>query len=334
MDDHVLFRSLKGTSTVAENAAVQAWRRETAENERRYRELAAVLAAASRAERKAESAPPSPLKLIHQAESAGAVGGTLARRRPMRWHGGLSLRPRWAVAAAGLLVLTIAVGRHQAGSMPMIGFESEEFVTGAAEAATVTLRDGTIVRLGPQSRLRVTSGKGRDVSLWGRALFSVARDPDRIFRIETPAGTVEVLGTRFELEAHDEDLRIAVIEGLVTLSARGHRTEVQAGEMRRVVGGATLPAVHVPKEAAVGDWVGDFLAFRDTPVKDAAAEIEMMYDVRIEIKDPALARQTITAWFSDQPLDQVMTIFCMVAQATCTSNPQGDLITVEYGQRR
>jgi transmembrane sensor len=334
MDDHVLFRSLKGTSPVAEKAAVNAWRRESDENERRYLEIAEVLAAASRAEQKVEAPPPSPLKLIHQAESSGASGGTLVGRRSSPWHGVPAMWPRWALAVAALLVLTIAVGRHQPGNMPVIGFESEEFVTGSAEAATVTLSDGTIVRLGPQSRLRVTSGKGRDVSLWGRALFSVARDPDRIFRIETPAGTVEVLGTRFELEAHDQDLRIAVIEGLVALSARGQRTEVQAGEMRRVVGGATLPAVHVPKEAAVGDWVGNFLAFRDTPVSDAVAEIEMMYGVRIEINDPALARQTITAWFSDQPLDQVMTIFCMVAQATCTSSSQGDLITLEYGQRR
>jgi len=333
MDDHLLFRTLKGTSSVAEEAAVQQWRRESAENERRYRELAAVLAAATRAEKTGQSVPPSPLKLIHQAESMDAVVGPVAQRRSPGWRSILAARPRWAVAAAAMLVLAFAVARHQTPSPPVIGFEIEEFATGAAEAATVTLRDGTVVRLGPQSRLRLTSGKGRDVSLWGQALFSVAKAPDRPFRIETPGGTVDVLGTRFEIEARDDDLRIAVIEGLVAVSARGLRTEVPAGEMRRVVGGATLPAVKVPEGTGVGDWVGDFLAFQDTPLKDAAADIERLYDVRIEIEDPALSRQTITAWFSDQPLEQVMTIFCMVAQATCTTNPEDGVITVQYGER-
>jgi transmembrane sensor len=330
MDDHLFFRSLKGASSAAEHAAVQAWRLESDENERHYRELAEVLAAATRTDQKTESRPPSPLKLIHQAESVSGARGRVVRHGSPRWLRGWSQRPRWAVAAA-VLVLTLAVGRHYAPGTTAVGFESEEFVTGAAEAATVTLRDGTVVRLGPRSRLRVTSGQGRDVSLRGRALFSVTPNPDKPFRIETPGGIVEVLGTRFEIETQDDDLSIAVIEGLVAVTARGNRTEVKAGEMRRVVGGATLPAVSVPK-AATRDWVGNFLAFRDTPLMDAVAEIEIMYGVRFEVQDPAWARQTITAWFSDQPLEHVVTIFCMVAQATCITSPDGDVITMQYGQ--
>lgn len=75
MEEQLLFRSLKGRTTPAEEAAVQAWRRGSAENERTYRELAEVLAAAATTEGLPETSPPSPLKLIHPAETRRSTRG-------------------------------------------------------------------------------------------------------------------------------------------------------------------------------------------------------------------------------------------------------------------
>lgn len=334
MDDHFIFRSVKGRLSSAEEASLQAWRQEAAENERRYRELAAILAAATRADLTADATPPSALKLIHQAVSlespaAAPVDGRAlpGRRRPELWAVAVA-----AVAAMALLVVA-PWGSEPSGPLG-VEFEVEEFATGPAEAATVTLRDGTVVRLGPQSRLRLKAGHGRDVALWGRAFFSVARDPERPFRIETAAGSVEVLGTRFEIESRDDDLRVAVVEGRVAVSARGYKTEVPAGEMRRVVSGVTLPAVAIPDVRTIGDWVGDFLAFRDTPLRDAATEIELRYGVQIDITEVGLGGQTITAWFSEQPVEHVMAVVCMVAQAECETNEGDGVITMKPGAHR
>ena len=334
MDDHKLFRSLEGRTSPDEEASVQAWRDGSPEHERQYRELAEVLDAATRSKTLADSTPPSPLKLIHQAESVAGAQRVSHRRSPGWWRPVLDSWPRWGVAAAAVLVLSLALGRAAKDPGPVTPhFEAEEFATGPADAATVTLRDGTVVRLGPQSRLRVMAGEGRSVALRGRALFSVAKDPERPFRIETDVGSVEVLGTRFELETRDEELRVAVIEGQVALSARDRRTEISAGEMRQVVKGLTLPAVPIPEDFDIVEWAGNFLAFRDTPIRDAAREITRLYGVEIVVPDTYLAGHTITAWFADEPIEQVTRVFCMVAQARCITAEDGS-ITIEPHERK
>jgi transmembrane sensor len=330
MDDQHLFSSIKGRLNNTEEASVQRWRGASPENERRYRELAEILVAAGSAEEPLESTPPSALWLIHRAESRAASlasptegASQIAARR----SSGPGHRVRWGVAVAAVLVLSFAVGRGVDSSLPAKDqIEIEEFASGSVEAATVTLRDGSVVRLAPRSRLRVTSGRARDVALWGRAFFAVAKDPDRPFRISTAAGDVEVLGTRFEIESRDEALHIAVIEGRVALSVRGNRNEVPAGLMRRVIAGVTLPAEPIPDDHAIADWAGTFLAFQDTPLREAAREIGRLYGISVEILDDALAAQTITAWFVDQPLDQVLAILCMVAQAECIGAAGDDTI--------
>jgi transmembrane sensor len=334
MDDHKLFRSLKGRTSPDEEASVQAWRDGSPEHERQYRELAEVLEAAKGSRPLADSTPPSPLKLIHQAETLAAAQRAASQGGQGWRRAVLDSWPRWGVAAAAVLVLSLALGRAMKDPVAVAPhFEAEEFATGVADAATVTLRDGTVVRLGPRSRLRVMAGEGRSVALRGRALFSVAKDPERPFRIETDVGSVEVLGTRFELETREEELRVAVIEGQVALSTRDRRTEVSAGEMRQVVKGLTLPAVPIPDDFDIVEWAGNFLAFRDTPIRDAAREITRLYGVEIVVPDTYLARHTITAWFADEPLEQVTRVFCMVAQARCITAEDGS-ITIEPHERK
>lgn len=331
MEEQLLFRSLKGRTTPVEEAAVQAWRRESAENERTYHGLAEVLAAAAASEAPLETSPPSPLKLIHPAETRRSMSPVTAER--------FRVRPRWRLlagavsAAAAVVVANFALDDFGVQRPGGAEFEADEFVTGTAETATVTLRDGTVVRLGPQSRLWLSGrGRTREVSLRGRAFFAVAKDPARPFRIETTAGQVEVLGTRFEIRTADDDMRVVVVEGRVALAGRGGRAEVQAGEMRRIVAGTALPAVKIPDIASAVNWLGDFLAFQETPLGDAAREIEQLYGTRIEITDSTLAAQTITTWFADQPIEQVMTIFCMVAEARCIE--RDGRITVGPERRR
>lgn len=329
MEEHWLYLSIRGLARPSEEALIKSWRQASADNERRYQELAATLelidAAGSRLSHEPRTNPPAPLKLIHIAETrratsaAGKVDDAVhARRRAVfRWF------PALGAAAAAVVVAFYAVlGQLRIDSASAIKFEADEFVTGASETATVTLRDGTVVRLAPESRLRLSDAMHvRAVSLTGRAYFAVARDVARPFVIETNAGRVEVTGTRFDIQAAENNLRVLVVEGQVALAGRGGKSEVNAGEMRQMIAGTALPSVPVDDVASAISWVGNFLAFQETPLADAAREIAQLYGVDIEIVGSSLANQTITTWFADESLEQVMTVFCMVAEAECTTTP-------------
>jgi transmembrane sensor len=145
----------------------------------------------------------------------------------------------------------------------------------------------------------------------------VARDEARPFTVRTPGGSVRVLGTRFSLEALGEDLRLVVVEGQVALSAPREEIELGAKQMARVIRGNSLPVITVADPAAVADWVGDFLAFQDTPLSDVLQEISRKYAVRIEFAEPSLGERTLTAWFAGYTIEQVMEIVCIVADAEC-----------------
>jgi len=156
----------------------------------------------------------------------------------------------------------------------------------------------------------------------------VAKNPRLPFRIQTDAGVVTVLGTRFDVEASAADLRLVVVEGRVALTPPGHeKVEIGAGEMSQVKSGRLLPVIKVPAVNAVIGWTGSFLAFQATPLRDAAREIERQYGVRMHLADSSLASRTLTTWFADERLETVLGVICLVLESKCSVD--GSDVTIE-----
>lgn len=309
---------LQGSASQMEEDELSRWRGESEENERLYQQFARVWALTDGGnELVTPGAVPDVREVIRRAEGSDSVVVSLPSRvRARSDNRRLAAR---AAAAAALILFGFAIAELRPEPPMSLGFGADEFVTGASETATVGLRDGTVIRLAPDSRLRLTGGAGeRQVSLTGRAYFAVAKQEGRPFRIRTAAGDVTVLGTRFDLETEREDLRLVVVEGRVAVSARGREAAVEAGEVSRVVEGTLLPVAQVPDVQSIVEWKGNFLAFQNTPLLDAAREIERQYGVQIEITTSELAERTITTWLSDRSLEEVLRIVCAVAVAECS----------------
>jgi len=309
--DDVLSRVFRGDATADEARLVSEWRRQSPGHEGEYQSLARILAAATELPHIVRASDPPRIS-----EVVAARHDRLSAARS-RWVG----RSVWlAGAAAALILLALGVSRlvqsRDGDLAPLFG--GEEFVTSSTETATVGLRDGTVVRLAPNSRLHLVERPNvREVSLAGRAYFAVARDPAHPFLIRTSAGDVSVLGTRFDLEARDEAMQLVVVEGRVAVAARGRRAEVKAGEMSRVVAGQTLPVIKVPDLGRTLSWYGRFLAFQETPLHDVAGEIERLYGVTVRIDSAIPSDDPVTAWFADRPLNEVLRVVCLTIVANC-----------------
>jgi transmembrane sensor len=306
--DELIDRARRGETSASELAELDAWRRASAANERQYRSTMRMLdAARSLAAAGSPDIPvPTARDLIERARSRRHPSRVAARWAP------------WAIAAAATIMAVVAVQSRMTESSDSVpGWSATEVVTGSTELATVQLGEGSVVRLAPSSRLRVLAGRGRTVSLEGRAFFAVQRMPAYPLRVTTPAGEARVLGTRFELAAERGDLRVRVVEGRVALRTPSGEVEVGAGEESGVRGGAITRPEPLTAPATVASWAGTFLAFQATPLRDAAREIERVYRTPVTIADSALARQTITATFTDRPVDEVVSVVCAVLSATC-----------------
>ena len=313
--EELISRALKGQVSEAEAAKLRDWRSASEANESRYQEVAWLVGVAQDALLHAP-APQAPdaLSLVSRASRRAwhfEARPALWARKGVRWGAGLAV----AAAAAIAWLVFSPIMRHD----DSFQFGAGEFVTGPSETATVVLGDGTVVRLAPDSRIRIPGVEGsREIFLTGTAYFSVVEMPDYPFRVRTQAGEAVVLGTRFELRSENEDLRLVVLEGSVAFGAAGTPVVVKAGEMSRVSRGTTSAPVKVADVGSMVPWLRRFIVFQSTPLKDAVAELEREYDIDIEVRDSSLAEETLTGWHADRDFSDVLATVCEVLQASCT----------------
>ena len=323
--DELLFRYLRKQTTEDEDRSVNAWRNRSADAKRDLADLGRMIEAGQAADLMVDPGdPPSAEQLIRKAEARGSRFA--AYRRPARarfvHYGG------WAAAAAvaGFALwnaLADSAAHDMSGKRP-----SQEFITASGETAMVRLEDGSVIRLGPESRLTTVAATGwsegqspsssaRQVMLQGEAFFSVATNEEQPFRITTVAGTARVLGTRFHLAAQAGELAVVVVEGRVALAGPDQEVEVGAGQSTRIVRGTPGPVTSAPPIEDVAGWLRGFLIFRDTPLAVAMREVGERYGTEVDIADPALLERTLTMWFSSKSLEEVMTVVCGVIDASC-----------------
>jgi transmembrane sensor len=319
VEDELLFRSATGRATADEQQAVAAWLAASPDHARHFRDIVSVLVLTADADDRLDfGPPPSTQDVLTRSRSR-----TPAARSGRTWRGML-------LAAATIAFVAVGLSQAQrlwpgsSATSARAAFASDEFVT-ETEAATVGLRDGSVVRLAPDTRLRVHARQdGREVTLAGRGFFAVTPDPAVPFTIHSDAGTVTVLGTRFDLSVSGEDLRIIVLEGTVRLTVRGAQVVVGAGQLAQVLRGNIVPPIDVPDPASLIGWMGNFIALQETPLRAVAREMEQRYGIRIELSDPELGDRTVTALFAGRTYTEIVEVICVVANLECTRT--GDVL--------
>lgn len=134
--------------------------------------------------------------------------------------------------------------------------EGAELRTGPDGHATVRLVDGTVLRLRPDSTLRLTESRrvprteltraGARLQ-GGRVEVEAARPRAGVpgFRVDTPQGVLGVRGTQFRVAATEARTRGEVLEGVVAVAGGGSEQRVEAGFGTVVDAGAPV-AVPVP----------------------------------------------------------------------------------------
>lgn len=137
---------------------------------------------------------------------------------PWRWAG-----PRTASVAA-CLVFVVAIGgvllARGPATDPLLA-SNGLYATAVGQQETTTLADGSEVILNTNSQISVDYGEAyRQVHLLqGEALFRVAKNAERPFRVYAGNGRIDALGTAFSVYLNGEDVNVTVTEGRVSLAS-------------------------------------------------------------------------------------------------------------------
>jgi transmembrane sensor len=184
--------------------------------------------------------------------------------------------------------------------------------TGTGELRTVTLEDGTRVDLDAGSALSLAfSPAAREVSLdRGRALFTVAKDAARPFRVTAGPGRSTALGTQFVVHRWANEVTVAVMESAVSVTATGDMAEarVVAGEQVSY-GPVGLGVVRKADGQVETAWRRGKLVFEDRPLRQVVAELGRYRSGTVAMTDGALAELRVSGIFDvtdpDAALDAI-----------------------------
>ena len=162
-------------------------------------------------------------------------------------------------------------------------FDTNETIeTGNGQLLSVNLPDNSSVDLNYGSKLtydkKFNERTNRTVQLEGEALFQVEKG--NRFTVRTTAGQVEVLGTVFNVKVRDNIFEVECYEGSVGVRV-GQTIEVLTqGEAVRLEDVLTQPYII---ENSSPNWKNGFSRFYDQSVQDVFAELERVYNVKVEM---------------------------------------------------
>ncbi len=220
--------------------------------------------------------------------------------RPKPWL----LRPILAGAlltSAAAVALVLWLGRTPV--------QEADFLTPVAQRRTLSLADGTLVELNAQTSLHLHLDRDvRQVRLAsGEAFFTVAKDASRPFLVETPAGSVRVTGTRFDVCTENPGrLDVTVDEGTVQVrpgGTTGAPLVLRAGDhLAASAGDASVQALPPETLAGLLAWRQGQAVFAGTPLREALDRFAR-YHGRGFIVSPAASELRIGGRYSLDDVD-------------------------------
>lgn len=155
---------------------------------------------------------------------------------------------------------------------------------------SMRLEDGTNVWLSAGTRFEyplVFAGRERRVKISGEAMFDVEHDADHPFVVETFACDVEVLGTKFDVEAEPDEgiFSTALLRGSVKVSNKltaGEEFILQPNEEIRQVGNRLqLDRIDNPDEYL---WTEGLISIKGQTFEELMHKFEKYFGVRILIE--------------------------------------------------
>ncbi len=201
-----------------------------------------------------------------------------------------------AAVAAGLAMVVIGAGGFHTGG----GAGGQVYRTAPGETRTVTLADGSHIRLNAASQITVRFSRGvRQVQMAdAEAVFDVAHDASRPFLISVGDRQVRVVGTQFNLRHRDGRVALTVRRGVVEVrpadALQAEPTRVTVGQQLTHDEGKPVQALTLADGDAAFAWTNGQLIYRDRPLSEVAGDLSRRFATPVRAADPETAAMRFT----------------------------------------
>jgi transmembrane sensor len=227
------------------------------------------------------------------------------------------------IAAAVIFLVTIGITGMQLfnhAKTPDYASNNVVVTTKSGEKATITLPDGSIVKLNAASTLSYPenfSGECRNVNLEGEAYFDVQKMNGKKFIVNTKTHAIEVLGTSFNVMSYTQDQMVEIV--LLTGRVKAHKThgntcEVMLEPNEKYAYNAKLNEITVTQTNADFEtaWMRNELVFRNETFKNVICKLERFYGVNISSsRIESIENETFNGRFENNNIQKVLEILAV-----------------------
>lgn len=196
----------------------------------------------------------------------------------------------------------------------------------------VVLSDGSVVQLNNGSKIEFLENfeeSKREVLLTGEAFFEVKKD-GRPFIINTDNAITKVLGTKFNVWSRNNETRVVVKEGKVSLAestAEENKVFLTKGEASKVIASLSPEEpLKVNADKLLG-WLDGEIVFENSSLSEIASELERYYNINITLDNPELKKYNLTGTFNNEEIDTVLTKICLALNIKYTEGTSSYKLT-------
>ena len=236
---------------------------------------------------------------------------------------------KWLLGAAASLLLIVG-----ATLFLMRGTETN-IASELASTKTHNLKDNSVVTLNAGSSIqydRKNWGKnevGRQVRLTGEAMFEVVKGNK--FEVITKNGTVEVLGTSFNVRAWGDNLYVECFSGKVKVSntQNAQKSEILTpGLAVNIVDGDMRQKKSIQNTKP--EWTNATSRFYEEKLNIVFDELKRQFDVKIDIqKDNKNMGRTFSGSFTHSSLSDALEQVCKPMGLSYTISDDSKVVSVK-----
>ena len=309
----LMLKYLEQQATPEEQAELATWLKASPDHRQQYEQLKRVWTITSN-----PSTIPPPDKAKAWENVAIKARLRQAEDRPAAPRSAKKREWKRAWLALPILLMGVAVIWLLSGRSPSM----IEVSATIGQVQTITLPDGTVVRLQSTGTLRYPESfnqEDRTVQLDGAAYFDVSTT-GLPFQVQSNEAVVRVLGTQFSVRSDEAITEIVVTEGRVQVTAQQEQTQsVELGPGEGVtVSDTQITPIDQQILLDTEAWISGTLTFDSTPFPEAIARLSRLWNTSITISTPDLESQTVTGGVRLENIEQALNTLCLTLENTCS----------------
>lgn len=312
MEKDTLYKFFAGLASDSEKIAIKSWLEEDAANQQVLLKERAFYDAIMLADEK---------PCIEEARPTS--GFRILMKRSLKWAAVLLL-----AFISSYMLLEIQYRTSEAADNTVI--------VPAGQRVNLFLSDGTKVCLNSGSTFTYPSSftnNIRNVSLDGEAYFEVSANEQKPFVVHTHICDVEVIGTKFNVEAYKDEnsFSAALMEGKIKVRDNAEPSNtVRLNPAHKVNFAQGKMLVSDISDYDVYRWKEGLICFKDLGFVELMKRVEKYYGVKTFIENPSLSEHSFSGKFRvSDGIDNLLRVLQKEVGYTYTYSEDGNVIYIK-----